>query len=89
MGWLMLKLSFFLNLAAFFVPGVPILCLLTFLSLGLPSEVLTNWQVFVQRDLAAINEAQTITKVSPALLYLSSLFFKAKICVIFPGDTEH
>ncbi|KAL5106942.1 Serine/threonine-protein phosphatase 6 regulatory subunit 3 [Taenia crassiceps] len=45
---------------------------------GLPPEVLTNWQVFVQRDLAAINEAQTITKADrsfekPAPISLGAL----------------
>nr|CDS21261.1 serine:threonine protein phosphatase 6 [Echinococcus granulosus] len=45
---------------------------------GLPLEVLTNWQVFVQRDLAAINKAQTITKADrsfekPAPISLGAL----------------
>ncbi|VDM33694.1 unnamed protein product [Hydatigera taeniaeformis] len=45
---------------------------------GLPSEVLTEWQIFVQRDLAAINEAQTITKADrsfekPAPISLGAL----------------
>ena len=31
---------------------------------GLAEETLAQWQTFVQRDLAAINEAQVVTRVS-------------------------